>query len=136
MDFVTNISGIQISFRRFLLKIGHLLWKNRTLCFFRSIAHRLPLLFPIFLAAYKYHVGRMFHILRLSTNRPNFWYFRKYLNFDQELSLVYCKNVNGFINKLNPGVYSLFHKKRYAFTRKFLKKTSFLFFGTTVRIKH
>ena len=32
--------------------------------------------------------------------------------------------------------YSLFHKKMYAFTQKVLKKTSFLFFGTTVRIKH
>ena len=32
--------------------------------------------------------------------------------------------------------YSLFHKERYAFTRKVLKKTSFIFFGTKVRIKH
>ena len=32
--------------------------------------------------------------------------------------------------------YSLFHKKRNAFTRKVLKKTSFFSFGTTVRIKH
>ena len=29
-----------------------------------------------------------------------------------------------------------FHKKRYAFTRKVLKKISFFFFGTTVLIKH
>ena len=32
--------------------------------------------------------------------------------------------------------YSLFHEKKYAFTRKVLKKTPFFFFGTTVRIKH
>ena len=69
------ISGVLISFRRFLSKIGHLLWKNGTLCFIRSIVHCLPLLFPIFLAAYGYHVGRMLHLLRLFTNRPNFWYF-------------------------------------------------------------
>ena len=32
--------------------------------------------------------------------------------------------------------YSLFHKKRYAFTRKVLKKISFFFSGIAVRIKH
>ena len=69
------LSGVQISFRRFLSKIGHLLWKSGTLCFIRSILHRLPLLFPIFLTAYGYQVGKILHLLRLSTKRPNFWYF-------------------------------------------------------------
>ena len=31
--------------------------------------------------------------------------FRKYFHFDQELSLVYCTNVNGLINELKPRVY-------------------------------
>ena len=70
-----EISGVQKSFRSFSSKIGHLLWKNGTLCFIRNIAHRLPLIFPIFLAEYGYHFGRMLHLLRLSTNQPNFLYF-------------------------------------------------------------
>ena len=31
--------------------------------------------------------------------------FRKYFHFDQELSLVYCTDVNGLINESKPGVY-------------------------------
>ena len=43
-DPKTFLSGAQISFRRFLSKIGHLLWKNGTLCLIRSIVHRIVLL--------------------------------------------------------------------------------------------
>ena len=39
-----NLSGVQISFRHFLSKIGHLLWKNGTLCFIRSIVHGIVLI--------------------------------------------------------------------------------------------
>ena len=39
-----EISGVQISFRRFLLIIGHLLWMNGTLCFIRSIVNCIVLL--------------------------------------------------------------------------------------------
>ena len=38
------ISGVQISFRCFWSKIGHLLWRNGTLYFIRSIVHRIVLL--------------------------------------------------------------------------------------------
>ena len=42
--FLIIISGVQISFRCFLSKIMHLLWKNGILCFIRSIVHRIVLL--------------------------------------------------------------------------------------------
>ena len=38
------LPGVEISFRRFLSKIGHSLWKHGTLCFIRSIVHRMVLL--------------------------------------------------------------------------------------------
>ena len=38
-----------------------------------------------------------------SVHRSTEQNFRKYFHFDQELSLVYCTNINGLINELKPG---------------------------------
>ena len=43
-NFYWLLSGVQTGFRRFLLKIGNLLWKNVTLCLIRSIVHLIVLL--------------------------------------------------------------------------------------------
>ena len=52
------ISGVQIIFRRFLSKIGHLLCKNGTLCFIRNIVHHIVLLaFGTNLCAFSYTFG-------------------------------------------------------------------------------
>ena len=51
-------------------------------------------------------------------------------------SVLRRREERGFSGNMVTNVISLFHKKRYAFTRKVLKKTSFFFFGTTVRMKH
>ena len=41
LRLLDQLSGVQISFYGFLSKIGHLLWKNGTWCFIRSIVHRI-----------------------------------------------------------------------------------------------
>ena len=44
---------------------------------FQSTGHRLPLLFPIFLAAIGSRVERTGHLLKRSTNRSNFGLLHK-----------------------------------------------------------
>jgi len=65
---------MSICSRYFCKKIVALLWKNCTIFFIQNIVHHYPLLFPIFLIAYKISVEKSRHLLRLPTNQFIFRY--------------------------------------------------------------
>lgn len=65
------------------------------LMFYSKYRPSLPVLYPIFLTAYGYRVSGTFHLLRLSTNRPNLatWYLSKeqcLVKTVQDFPTVFC----------------------------------------------
>ena len=63
-------------FPLFFSEIRSFIVKNWLYIYDSSIVHRWPLLSPIFRVAYESCVEKIGHLLRLSTNRSNFFFIR------------------------------------------------------------
>ena len=68
------IGSINKCSRFFFIKNWAFIVKERHIRFCSKYCASLATTLPIFLAAYGYLVGRTFHLLKVSTNRPHFWY--------------------------------------------------------------